>query len=327
MDRLSPLSRTSSTSPLRGASQLNRSTPNQPPEQPPEVPQEKAEIRNHPTPPPQKPSRSWLRAIGIGVLGATMIAGALNSGIPGLIACEGGSPKQAQVKVVDAPKVNAPTVLTQQDAEPLQFQTVRFGVVPTERGFGQANVELATDVRTESNGQFSHDVRIDRLQTRQGKVLYNNDEAEVLSLDFHDQAQANWSTQSKLKPAGNFGRYVSVAETYTHFGGESSGTETQLRTIDSKTGKVVNLSEIISGEDYEVIATRVQAGLNSPQGLPYQNGSTLEDLDAIMNNGFSLHQAKKDGPVTLTVAAPNQIDTQGHKVVEFTFTLSPQAIH
>jgi hypothetical protein len=326
MDRLSPLSRPTPAAPLRATQGPGR--PASPaPEQPPQVPEERADINCNPTPPPQKPSRSWVKAISLGVLGATLMAGVINSGIPGLASCDCASPKQAQVQVVDGPKSNAPKVLQEQQAEPLQFQTVRFGVTPTERGFGDAKVELARDNRTESNGTFSHHVQIDRLQTKAGKVLFNNDEAEVLSLEFHDSAQSNWATQSTLKPAGNFGKYVSVAETYTHFGGESSGTETRLRTIDSKTGGVVNLSEIISNEDYTAIANRVQAGLNSPQGLNYRNGSTPEDLDAIMNNGFSLHQAKKDGPVTLTVAVPNVVDTQGQKVAEFTFTLSPQAIH
>ena len=87
---------------------------------------------------------------------------------------------------------------------------------------------------------------------------------------------------------------------------------------------MVNLSEIVSPEDYQKIAKHVQSGLNSFQGLNYQV-EDAETLDSHLNNGFSLHQ-QKDGKVLLTVAIPGQIDAEGGQVAEFTFRLPASSI-
>jgi hypothetical protein len=182
------------------------------------------------------------------------------------------------------------------------------------------------ETKTGPDGQeLQHDLRIDRLESKGGKVLYSSQDADMGALDFQDQAEVNWKTSSVLKPAGHFGKYVSVAETTTRFsGGASDATEVQLRTIDTTTGKVVNLSELVSSEDYQKMAASVQAGLNSVQGAHYQQ-EDMETMDSHMNNGFSLHQ-DKDGKLLLTVAIPSNVESDGGRVAEFTFSISPSAL-
>ena len=97
-----------------------------------------------------------------------------------------------------------------------------------------------------------------------------------------------------------------------------------LRTVDSKTHQVVNLSELVSGEDYVKMADAIKSGLNTPAGLHYQQPD-MESLDSHMNNGFSLREAK-DGSVIVTVAIPSSVESDGAKVAEFTFSLPASAI-
>ena len=279
--------------------------------------------QNDPVPPPR--SQPWLKkaalaGMGLGLLAGGAIVGGAYS--PAMSAAQNAP--QAQVQIKQATKT-APTSMLQEQSQPIHLKTARFGVTPTVHSFGDSGVRLETDQRQEAktgeNGQeLTHDIRIDRLQGADGHVLYSSDDAELGTLDFHDQADMNWRTVSILKPAGHAGKYVSVSETTTRFsGGASDATETKLRTIDTTTRNVVNLSELISGEDYVKIASQVQAGLNSVQGANYQV-SDMETLDSHMNNGFSLNQ-EKDGSITLTVAIPSNVESDGARVAEFTFSV------
>lgn len=293
-----------------------------------------------PTPPPQEapaPARSgnWLKRMGWATLGLSLLAGGamIGGAFSPALSADSIQAQTAQVQTHSGKKAVPATLQHEAGAQQLEFQTVRFNVTPTTRSFGNAPVKLAADDTTESKdgpgGALTHKIKIDRLEGKDGKVLYNNDEAEMQRLNFQDQAEGNWETTVTLKPAGHFGKYVSVAETYSSYaGGASGGNEVRLRTIDSQTGKVVNLSDIVSGEDYGKIAKQITDGVNgSLQGINYRPdpSTPMESLDAVMNNGFSLHQ-DKEGGVLLTVALPNQQDSQGGKVAEFTFKLPASAI-
>jgi hypothetical protein len=281
---------------------------------------------------PVSPERSsnWLKKAGLAGMGlGLVVGGALVGGTcsPALNAAQ--SAPQAQVKIKTAVK-SAPKTMLEEQSQPIHLKTARFGVTPTVRSFGNSGVSHEFDQRQESKpgayGQeLTHDVRIDRIHGPDGHVLYSSDEAELGTLDFHDQADTHWRTSSKLKPAGHAGKYVSVSETTTRFtGGESEVTDTKLRTIDMVTHNVVNLSELLSGEDYQRIAAEVQTGLNSVAGAGYQV-SDMETLDSHMNNGFALDQ-QKDGSLTLTVAIPSNQASGSTKVAEFTFAIPASAL-
>lgn len=292
------------------------------------MPGDNVEIRQ-PSPaekaPRPKSSGFWkgaaFGALGLGaVIGGSIVGGSIS---PALSAANNAPQAHVQMQK----QQSAPKTLTQHVQQGVHFDGARFGVSPTVRNFGDAPVQLTTDQHQESHAGLQHNIRIDRLMHQDGRALYSSEEAEQATLDFHDQADAaNWQTTSRLRPAGHFGNFVSVSETDTFFSGGASGSSmTRLRTIDTRTGQVVNLSEILSGEDYQRVAKDVLAGLNSLQGLPY-NVEDLETLDSHMNNGFALHQ-QKDGSVKLSVAIPSQQESLGEKVAEFSFTLPASAIH
>ncbi|MBT9587093.1 hypothetical protein IV102_27370 [bacterium] len=308
------------------------------PVKPPPPPVENAPVSDtvNLQPPQQKdpvsPPRSeaWLKKAAFAGLGLGLLAGGAIMGgafSPALSASQ--SQPQAHVQIKQASK-NAPSSMLQEQTQPIHLKTARFGVTPTVRSYGDVGVRPETDQRQEAkpglDGEtLTHDIRIDRIHGADGHVLYSSDEAELGTLDFHDQADMSWRTVSVLKPAGQAGNFVSVSETTTRFsGGASDATETRLRTVDMTTHNVVNLSELLSGEDYQKIAAQVQAGLNSVQGSRYQV-SDMETLDSHMNNGFALNQ-EKDGSLTLTVAIPSNVESDGARVAEFTFVIPASAL-
>lgn len=278
-----------------------------------------------------KPSSSWLKRT---LLGAGFTATALAGGLAGgsLMLTAAVSPASAQTAHVQVAKKNAktaPATLLRQQHTPTHLLTSRIGVSPSLHDLGKLG-KTETDIRAEAktgpNGQqMTHDIRIDRLsRAADGKVLYNSDEAEVGTLDFHDQATGNWKTRSVVQGAGHYGKYLSVSETTTRSTGGAEKTEVKLRTIDSRTGKVVNLSELVSGEDYEKMGNTIEAGLNNPAGQNYQQPD-MESWDYHMNNGFSLREAR-DGSVILTVAIPSNAESDAGKVSEFSFSLPASAL-
>ncbi|MBX3171284.1 MAG: hypothetical protein KF760_28000 [Candidatus Eremiobacteraeota bacterium] len=257
----------------------------------------------------QRASSNWLKRT---LLGAGLTATAVAGGMTGLPAQAAAS---AHVKVVNK---NAPTLLTS-----------RVGVTPSRHDVGKLG-KIETDRRLEArpgaNGkQLTHEVRIDRLsRAGDGKVLYNSDDAELATLDFHDEGQANWKTSSIVQGAGHYGKFISISETTTRSTGGPETTEVKLRTIDSRTGKVVNLSELVSGGDYQKMADAIEAGLKNPAGQHYQQPD-MESWDYHMNNGFSLREGK-DGRVILTVAIPSDAPEDSGKVAEFSFALPAGAL-
>lgn len=271
-----------------------------------------------------RPSSNWLKRT---LLGAGLTATAVAGGMTGLMA--GMAPAQAassaHVKVVSTTKT-APAKLLQ--ASP-QLLSARVGVTPSVHDLGKLG-KIETDIRTEAgpgpNGQqLTHDVRIDRLsRPADGKVLYHSEEAELGTLNFHDEATSNWKTRSVVQGAGHYGHYLSVSETTTRSTGGADSTEVKLRTIDSRTGKVVNLSELVSGKDYEKMGDAVEAGLKNSAGRNYQQPD-MESWDYHMNNGFSLREGK-DGRVILTVAIPSSAPEDAGKLAEFSFSLPASAL-
>lgn len=252
-----------------------------------------------------KASSSWLKRTLLGAgFTALAVSGAMAGGSPALAAT------QAQVKVISARP---------------QLLTSRIGVTPSVHGLGQRG-KIETDRRTEAKPgahgtQLTHEVRIDRLsRASDGQVLYHSQDAELGTLDFHDQANSNWKTRSVVQGAGHYGKFLSVSETTTRSTGGAESTEVKLRTIDSRTGKVVNLSELVSNQNYVKMAKAIEAGVNNPAGQPYQQPD-MESWDYHMNNGFSLREAK-DGSVILTVAIPSD----SGKVAEFAFSLPASAL-
>ena len=320
-----------STGPVRQLNNLGPIKTSKPPQESTEVPGDQVNIRppgtSEPAAAPQKKSGSWLRQMGLAAsLTALTIAGTV-AGTNMIMA--GMSPAKADaaahVKVVKQTKT-APTTMLQQQHAPTHLLTARVGVTPSVHDIGKlGKIETDQRVEVQDGTGFKHEIRIDRLSgTADGHVLYSSDDAELGTLDFHDQAEGNWKTKSEIKGAGHFGKYISVSETTTRFTGGTEATEVMLRTIDSKTHQVVNLSELVSGEDYVKMADAIKSGLNTPAGLHYQQPD-MESMDSHMNNGFSLREAK-DGSVILTVAIPSSVESDGGKVAEFTFSLPASAI-
>ncbi|MBN9414076.1 MAG: hypothetical protein J0I12_01500 [Candidatus Eremiobacteraeota bacterium] len=323
------------TTPVRNLSQLGPMSKAKPTEANHEVPGDQVQINKpafqEPAEVKQKPTSSWLKRT---LFGAGLTAMAVAGGIAGgSFVMAGMSPAKADsahVQVVKKDTKTAPTTLLQEQQAPTHLLTARIGVTPSVHDIGKLG-KIETDQRTESKPgpnktEFKHEIRIDRLSgTKDGHVLYSSDDAELGTLDFHDQAEGNWKTTSVIKGAGHYGKYISVSETTTRFTGGTEATEVKLRTIDSKTHKEVNLSELVSSEDYVKMADAITSGLNSPAGLHYQQPD-MESLDSHMNNGFSLREAK-DGSVILTVAIPSSVESDGGKVAEFTFSLPASAIH
>lgn len=324
-----------SITPVRSLSQLGPTHKAKPAEETGQVPGDQVQINKPPAPEQsaevkQKPSSSWLKRT---LLGAGLTAMAVAGGMAGgSLIMAGMSPAKADsahVQVVKQHKT-APATLLQHQQEPTHLLTARIGVTPSVHALGDLG-KIESDVRTEAkpnpNGgpELKHEIRIDRLSgTKDGHVLYSSDDAELGTLDFHDQAEGNWKTSSVLKPAGHYGNFLSVSETTTRFTGGTEATEVQLRTIDSRTHKVINLSELVSSEDYQKMASAVTSGLNSVAGQHYQQ-EDMESLDSHMNNGFSLQQGK-DGNVILTVGIPSNVESDGGKIAEFTFSLPASAI-
>lgn len=279
---------------------------------------------------PVEPTRSgvWLKRAAMGGLGLGLLAtGAIVGGAfnPALSA----APNKTQNVQVKKTQKAAPKSMLQEQTAPIHLKTARFGVEPTVRTYGESGVRHEIDRRVEAkegqDGELTHDIRIDRIHGADGHVLYSSDDAELGTLDFHDQAEMNWRTRSELKPAGAYGKYVSVVENTTRFsGGASDAHETKLRTIDLTTRNVVNLSELLNGEDYVKIAQEVEKGLNSVQGAAYHQPD-MESLDHHMNNGFALNQ-EKDGSITLTIAIPSNSESDGSKVAEFVFQIPARAL-
>jgi hypothetical protein len=324
-----------SITPVRNLSQLGPTNKVRPAQENPQVPGDQVQINKPPAPEQaaevkSKPSSNWLKRTLFGAgLTAMAVAGGMAGGSLIMAGMSPAKADSAHVQVVKQHKT-APTTLLQHQQEPTHLLTARIGVTPSEHDLGNLG-KIEPDVRTETkpnpNGgpQLKHEIHIDRLSgTKDGHVLYSSDAAELGTLDFHDQAEVNWKTSSVLKPAGHYGRFLSVSETTTRFTGGTEATEVQLRTIDSKTHKVVNLSELVSAEDYQKMAASVTSGLNSLAGQHYQQ-EDMETLDSHMNNGFSLQQGK-DGNVILTVAIPSNVESDGGKVAEFTFSLPANAI-
>lgn len=275
-----------------------------------------------------KQSSRWTSKTAFAALGLTLVAGgAIVGGMTGPMLSGAQAKGVSQVQVQTA-RPNSPTTLLQEQTQGFELQTARFGVTPTVRSFGDAPVGLHNDQRVEGkyspDGQnLEHEISIDRLNHKDGRALYSSDEAELGTLDFHDEAEGSWMTDSKLQPAGHAGKYVSVSETTVTFkGGASASTDIRLRTIDTETAQVVNLSELLSPEQYQKVAASVQSGLNSLQGLPYQT-EDAETLDSHMNNGFALNQDKQ-GKTTLTVVIPASTDSG--TVAEFVFSIPANAL-
>lgn len=322
-----------STGPIRNLNQLSPVKQAKAPEEKPPVSGDsvniKAPVSAEPAAAPEKKSGSWLRQMGLAAAFTTLAIAGTIGGVNMITA--GMSPAsagQAHVQVKANVKT-APTTLLQQQQQPTHLLTARIGVTPSVHSLGDLG-KVETDQRVESkpgpNGQdLKHDVRIDRLSgTQDGHVLYSSDDAELGTLDFHDQAEGNWKTSSVIKPAGHYGRYLSVSETTTTLKDGTESSEVKLRTVDSKTHQVINLSELVSGEDYQKMAQDVTSGLNSVAGQNYQQ-EDMESLDHHMNNGFSLRNGK-DGNVILTVAIPSNAKSDAGKVAEFTFSLPASAI-
>lgn len=322
-----------SAGPVRNLNHMSPVKTSKAPQENQEVPGDQVHIRptsNEPAAAPQKKSPSWLRQVGLAATLSTLAIAGTVAGTNMIMA--GMSPAKADsahVQVVKQTKT-APTTMLQEQQAPTHLLTARIGVTPSVHDVGKLG-KIETDKRTEAKpgpngGELTHDIRIDRLSgTADGHVLYSSDDAELGTLDFHDQAEGNWKTTSVIKGAGHYGKYISVSETTTRFTGGTEATEVKLRTIDSKTHKEINLSELVSSEDYVKMADAITAGLNSPAGLHYQQPD-MESLDSHMNNGFSLREAK-DGSVILTVAIPSSVESDGGKVAEFTFSLPASAIH
>lgn len=323
------------TTPVRNLSQLGPMNKTRPAEQNHEVPGDQVQINKpsfqEPAEVKQKPTSSWLKRT---LFGAGLTAMAVAGGMAGgNMIMAGMSPAKAadsaHVQVVKKNAKTAPATLLQEQQAPTHLLTARIGVTPSVHDIGKLG-KIETDKRTEAKPgpdgkELTHDIRIDRLSgTKDGHVLYSSDDAELGTLDFHDQAEGNWKTRSVIQGAGHYGKYISVSETTTRFTGGTEATEVKLRTIDSRTHKEVNLSELVSGEDYVKMADAITSGLNSPAGLHYQQPD-MESLDSHMNNGFSLREAK-DGSVILTVAIPSSVESDGGKVAEFTFSLPSSAI-
>lgn len=287
--------------------------------------EDQAEIRSSKV---ENKSSRWTSKTAFAALGLTLVAGgAIVGGMSGPV-LSGAQAKGAPQVQTQNTRPNSPTTLLQEQAQGFELQSARFGVTPTVRSFGDAPVGLHNDQRVEAkvspDGQnLEHEISIDRLNHKDGRALYSSDEAELGTLDFHDEAEGSWMTDSKLQPAGHAGKYVSVAETTVTFkGGASASTDIRLRTIDTETAQVVNLSELLSPEQYQKVAASVQSGLNSLQGLPYQV-EDAETLDSHMNNGFALHQ-DKHGKTTLTVVIPASTDMG--TVAEFVFSIPANAL-
>lgn len=323
-----------STGPVRNLNHLSPVNTSKAPQENHEVPGDQVSINrpasSHSAEVTQKPSSSWLKRTLLGAgLTAMAVAGGMAGGSMIMASMSPAKADSAHVQVIKKQTKTAPTTMLQEQQAPTHLLTARVGVTPSVHDVGKLG-KIETDKRIEAktgaNGaELKHEIRIDRLSgTGDGHVLYSSDDAELGTLDFHDQAEGNWKTSSVIKGAGHYGKYISVSETTTRFTGGTEATEVKLRTIDSKTHQEVNLSELVSSEDYVKMADAITAGLNNPAGLHYQQPE-MESLDHHMNNGFSLREAK-DGSVILTVAIPSSVESDGGKVAEFTFSLPSSAI-
>lgn len=275
-----------------------------------QAPQDAVEIRSAAEVKPRGVSKGWVGAVALGALGL----GAAASLVGGLSGPALGGTQVAQVQVQRQ---------SQQSEGSIQLQSSRFAVTPTVRSFGSAPVVVSQDnyisPKTLPDGQqVEHEISLDRLMHQNGRALYSSDQAELSTLEFHDEGEASWFTQSELKPAGRAGKYVSVAETTTIYrGGASASTDIQLRTIDTETAQAVNLSELLSPEQYQRVAESVQKGLGTLAGLPYQ-AEDAETLDSHLNHSFALHQnARGETSLTVVIPASSDIGT----VAEFVFSL------
>ncbi len=223
-----------------------------------------------------------------------------------------------------APETVQTQVQQQASTQSLELQSARFGTSPTVRSFGEAPASVSHDTYRSTKGSQSHDVSIDRLDRADGHALYSSEDAELSTLDFHDQGTGNWVTRSQLRPAGNFERFVSVAESTTLKNDQGTTVRTQLRTVDTQTKEVANLSQLLSPEDYQQVAQSITSRLNSLEGISYQQPD-MESLDSHMNQSFALNQ-EKDGSVTLSITIGNSMESQSGKVAEFTFRLDASRI-
>ena len=311
LSQLAPLTRTAAASPEMAGDQVRLSRPHT--SQPAEV--------------AQKPSSSWMKRTLFGAgLTAMAVTGAMAGGSPAMAATQANS---AQVKVIKQEAKAAPTTLLQQQHLPTHLLTARVGVTPSVHDVGPRG-KIESDQRIESKPgaqgqQLTHNVRIDRLsRASDGHVLYHSESAELGTLNFHDQAKSDWKTKSVVQGAGHYGKFISVSETTTRSTGGAERTSVKLRTLDSRTGNVINLSELVSSEDYVKMAETIAAGVNNPAGQHYQQPD-MESWDHHMNNGFSLREAK-DGSVILTVAIPSNSRADAGKVAEFSFSLPASAL-
>lgn len=260
-----------------------------------------------------RPSGSGKKALlamaGLGLLaGGALVGGALGPVV------SQSTPETAQTQV------QGQHTATQS----LELQSARFGTSPTVRSFGEAPASVSHDSYRSTKGSQSHEVSIDRLDRADGHALYSSEDAELSTLDFHDQGTGDWITRSQLRPAGNFERFVSVAETTTLKNDQGTTVRTQLRTVDTQTKDVANLSQLLSPEDYQQVAQSISSRLNSLEGISYQQPD-MESLDSHMNQSFALNQ-EKDGSVTLSITIGNQMESQSGKVAEFNFRLDASRI-
>jgi hypothetical protein len=309
--------------PFAGLSPLK--TPGPSPD--PHIPQPGDHIdigQSSPAEKPQAPKtgRNWWKAATFATLGTGLVVAGSIAGGAMSPALSAANKPQANVQVQKTPQ-SAPRTLQQQQSSGVQLERVQFNVNPTVRNFNNAPAALVSAQSQESTESgFVNDINIDRLMHQDGRALYSSEEAEQATLDFHDSAQDDWQTSSRLRPAGNAGKYVSVSESTSITG---QPTQTRLRTVDSESGNVVNLSELVSPEHYQKMAKDVLSGLNSLQGLQYRVDD-LETLDSHMNNGFALHQSR-DGQTKITIGIPSHNPNLGNKLAEFTFTLPANALH
>ena len=253
--------------------------------------------------------KALLALAGLGLLaGGAVVGGALGP----VVSQSAPDTVQTQVQVQNTA------------TQTLELQSARFGTSPTVRSFGEAPASVSSDVYRSTKGSQVHDISIDRLDRADGHALYSSEDAELSTLDFHDQGTGNWVTRSQLRPAGSFDRFVSVAEATTLQNDQGATVRTQLRTIDTQTKDVANLSQLLSPDDYQQVAEAITQRLNSLEGISYQQPD-MESLDSHMNQSFALNQ-EKDGSVTLSITIGNQMESQSGKVAEFTFRLDASRI-
>lgn len=273
---------------------------------------------------PEPPAtRSWLR---MGVLAAAAVAG-----LAGMVACSPpapAAPAASVVKTLTPAASQAPVTMAQEDcgcaeARP-EVSSSRIGS-PTVRDFTGEKLKLETssgvETKTTGSGQklefrWTHT----SLTDAQTGDSYAADDLTGSELAFREQAGENWSVHATMQPAGNTGRFASVA---VRVGGQlEEGRSTEratFRTYDRDSGNQVRLDELLAPHDFESVLGSVQARLGKADATGFRHDA--EALKEHVAQSFTI--TEQGGRTTVTVGIPEAQPGAKASVLEIGLRLAP----